>query len=88
MRHGKTAGYGQPQLIAGNDGLRLVPAILRPPLRLFGVHDFLSVTASPPSTTTPERRESSDITTRLEGLEDLGHPAPVAIQSGGHAGSA
>lgn len=88
MRHGKTDEYGQPQLIAGNDGLRLVPAILRPPLRLFGVHDFLSVTASPPSTTTPERRESSDITTRLEGLEDLGHPAPVAIQSGGHAGSA
>jgi flagellar biosynthetic protein FliP len=43
MRHGKTEEYGRPQLIAGDDGLRLVPAILRPPLRLFRVRDFLRV---------------------------------------------
>jgi len=47
MRHGKTEEYGQPQLIAGNDGLRLVPAILRPALRLFRVRDFLRVSLSP-----------------------------------------
>jgi hypothetical protein len=47
MRHGKTEAYGQPQLIAGNDGLRLVPTILRPPLRLFRVRDFLRVSLSP-----------------------------------------
>jgi hypothetical protein len=51
MRHGKAAGYELPRLLGAADGLRLVPAILRPPLRLFGVHDFLSVSASPPSTT-------------------------------------
>jgi deazaflavin-dependent oxidoreductase (nitroreductase family) len=72
MRHGKTARYGQPQLIAGNDGLRLVPAILRPPLRLFGVRDFLSVSTSPPSTTKPMRQTSSDVDAPREGPEDAG----------------
>jgi hypothetical protein len=47
IRHGQIDEYGQPQLIAGNDGLRLVPAILRPPLRLFRVRDFLRVSLSP-----------------------------------------
>ena len=50
MRHGKTFEYGQPELIAGNDGLRLVPTILRPPLRLFRVRDFLRVSLSAPGT--------------------------------------
>jgi flagellar biosynthetic protein FliP len=53
MRHGKTDEYGQPQLIAGNDGLRLVPAILRPPLRLFRVRDVLRVSLSPRGTLKP-----------------------------------
>ena len=59
IRHGKIDEYGQPQLIAGNDGLRLVPAILRPPLRLFRVHDFLLVSASPPTTHEPREQNLS-----------------------------
>jgi hypothetical protein len=88
MRHGKIAGYGQPQMIVGNDGLRLVPAILRPPLRLFGVHDFLSVSASPPPTTKPVRRTSSGVDVARDGLEDAGPLTPNPMLSGGHTGSA
>jgi flagellar biosynthetic protein FliP len=49
-RHGRTDEYGQPRLIPGNDGLRLLPAPLRPPLRLFRVRDFLSVSLLPQGT--------------------------------------
>jgi deazaflavin-dependent oxidoreductase (nitroreductase family) len=87
MRRGKTRGYELPRLLGAGDGLRLVPAILRPPLRLFGVHDFLSVSASPPSTTKPMRRNSSRVDAAREGLEDAGPPTPIPMLSGGHAGS-
>jgi hypothetical protein len=46
-RHGKTVEYGQPQLIPRNDGLRLLPVPIRPPLRLLRVRDFLSLSLSP-----------------------------------------
>jgi deazaflavin-dependent oxidoreductase (nitroreductase family) len=87
MRRGRTNAYRHPRLLAAPDGLRLVPAILRPPLRLFGVHDFLCVSRFPSSIDEPERRNSSDINARLEDLEDPGRPAPVAILSGGHGDS-
>jgi hypothetical protein len=48
-RRGKPRAYAQPQLLGAADGLWLVPAILRPPLRLFGVRDFLSVSRFPSS---------------------------------------
>lgn len=88
MRHGKTARYGEPQLIAGHDGMRLVPAILRPPLRLFGVRDFLSVSTSPASTTKPMRQTSSDVDAAREGPEDAGLLTPIPMLGGGHTGSA
>jgi hypothetical protein len=53
-RRGKARGYELPRLLGPADGLRLVPAILRPPLRLFGVHDFLRVSRFPSSMDEPE----------------------------------
>jgi deazaflavin-dependent oxidoreductase (nitroreductase family) len=87
MRRGKARGYVQPGLLAADDGLRLVPAILRPPLRLFRVRHFLFVSASPPSKHEPDERNLSGIYA-LQGLEDPGPPAPIPILSGGHSGSA
>jgi deazaflavin-dependent oxidoreductase (nitroreductase family) len=49
-RHGRTDEYGDPRLIPGNDGPRLLPAPLRPLLRLFRVRDFLSVSLLPQGT--------------------------------------
>ena len=65
-RHGGTDEYGQPRLIPGNDRLRLLPAPLRPPLRLFRVRDFLSVSLLPQGTqkarepTSPHRAGALD----------------------------
>jgi deazaflavin-dependent oxidoreductase (nitroreductase family) len=53
-RHGKTDEYGQPQLIPRNDGLRLLPAPLRPTLRLLRVRDFLILSLSPQGTQKPK----------------------------------
>lgn len=41
VRFGKAREYSEPRLAAADEGLRLVPAILRPALRLVGVHDCL-----------------------------------------------
>jgi hypothetical protein len=38
--------YGQPRLIGGEEGMRLVPAVVRRPFRLLGVHHFVSLTVS------------------------------------------
>jgi deazaflavin-dependent oxidoreductase (nitroreductase family) len=73
MRRGKSRAYALPRLLAADEGLGLVPAILRPPLRVFRVRDFLCVSASPPSTTEPERRNSSAGDAAREGLGTRDH---------------
>jgi hypothetical protein len=57
MRRRESRTYGLPRLVRANEGLRLVPAILRPPLRLFGVRDFLLVSASLPAVHEPEKQK-------------------------------
>jgi deazaflavin-dependent oxidoreductase (nitroreductase family) len=46
-RRGTTRAYGHARLIGGDDGLRLVPVIVRPAFRLLGVHDCVGLTVSP-----------------------------------------
>jgi deazaflavin-dependent oxidoreductase (nitroreductase family) len=40
--------YEQPRLVGRDEGLRLVPAIVRGPFRLLGVRTFVRLTVSPP----------------------------------------
>lgn len=45
IRRGETLAYELPRLLAATDGLRLLPPILRPLVRLFRVRDVLLVSA-------------------------------------------
>jgi deazaflavin-dependent oxidoreductase (nitroreductase family) len=45
-RFGTAREYAQPRVVGGEEGLRLVPAVVRGPVRLFRVRDFLRVTGS------------------------------------------
>lgn len=47
-RRGTTRSYRQPRLISRNDGLRLLPGVLRGPFRALGVHNFLRLSVSTP----------------------------------------
>jgi len=47
-RHGESHDYEQPRLVSRDEGLRLVPTVVRGPFRLVGVHDFLRLTVSRP----------------------------------------
>ena len=47
VRFGKAREYSEPRLAAADEGLRLVPAILRPALRLVGVHACLVMKGLP-----------------------------------------
>jgi deazaflavin-dependent oxidoreductase (nitroreductase family) len=44
-RFGAARDYAQPRLVGREEGLRLIPAVARVPVRLFQTHDFLRVTA-------------------------------------------
>jgi deazaflavin-dependent oxidoreductase (nitroreductase family) len=46
-RRSEAHEYGQPRLVGRDEGLRLVPAIVRGPFRILGVRDFLRLTVSP-----------------------------------------
>jgi hypothetical protein len=46
-RRGEARQYGQPRLVGRDEGLRLVSAIVRGPIRILGVRDFLRLTVSP-----------------------------------------
>ncbi len=48
-RRGAVHEYQQPRLIGSDEGLRLVPAIVRGPFRLLGVRSFVRLTVSPPT---------------------------------------
>jgi deazaflavin-dependent oxidoreductase (nitroreductase family) len=39
--------YEQPRLVGSNEGLQLVPTMVRRPFRLLGVHHFVRLTVSP-----------------------------------------
>ena len=47
-RRGTTRSYRQPRLISRNDGLGLLPGVLRGPFRALGVHNFLRLSVSTP----------------------------------------
>jgi deazaflavin-dependent oxidoreductase (nitroreductase family) len=47
-RHGESHDYEQPRLVSSDEGLRLIPTIVRGPFRLLGVHHFLRLTVSRP----------------------------------------
>jgi deazaflavin-dependent oxidoreductase (nitroreductase family) len=47
-RHGESHNYEQLRLVSSDEGLRLVPTVVRGPFRLLGVHDFLRLTVSRP----------------------------------------
>ncbi len=47
QRLGTTREYGSAQLVGPEEGLRLLPAPVRGPLRLLGARNFLRFTASP-----------------------------------------
>jgi deazaflavin-dependent oxidoreductase (nitroreductase family) len=40
-RVGRSHPYANPRIVRGDQGMRIVPALVRPPLRLLGVHEFL-----------------------------------------------
>ncbi|HEX6581904.1 MAG TPA: nitroreductase family deazaflavin-dependent oxidoreductase [Actinomycetota bacterium] len=65
VRRGESRAYALPRLVRANEGQRLVPAILRPPLRLFGVHDFLRVSVSLPAMLEPDKQNHSTHTAAL-----------------------
>jgi deazaflavin-dependent oxidoreductase (nitroreductase family) len=65
VRRRESRPYGLPRLVRANEGLRLVPAILRPPLRLFGVRDFLLVSASLPAVHGPDKQKLSTTSAAL-----------------------
>jgi deazaflavin-dependent oxidoreductase (nitroreductase family) len=44
-RFGAAREYVQPRIVGREEGLRLIPAVARVPVRLFRTHDFLRVTA-------------------------------------------
>jgi deazaflavin-dependent oxidoreductase (nitroreductase family) len=48
-RRGVAHEYQQPRLISSDEGLQLVPAIIRGPFRLLGVRSLVRVTVSPPT---------------------------------------
>jgi len=45
-RFGTAREYAQPRLIQGEEGLRLIPAVVRVPVRLFRIRDVLRLTDS------------------------------------------
>ena len=47
-RRGKVRECRQPRLVSANEGLRLVPAIVRGPYRALGVRNFVQLTITPP----------------------------------------
>jgi deazaflavin-dependent oxidoreductase (nitroreductase family) len=47
-RRGEAHQYEQPRLIGRDEGMRLVPPIVRGPFRLLGVRNFVGLTGSPP----------------------------------------
>jgi deazaflavin-dependent oxidoreductase (nitroreductase family) len=47
-RSGTARGYSQPRLVGRDEGLRLIPAVARVPVRLLRTHDFLRLTDSDP----------------------------------------
>lgn len=47
-RLGTAREYEQPRVVGGDEGLRLLPALVRGAFRLLGVRDFLRLTDSPP----------------------------------------
>jgi deazaflavin-dependent oxidoreductase (nitroreductase family) len=47
-RRGEAHQYEQPRLIGRDEGMRLVPAIIRGPFRLIRVRNFVRLTVSPP----------------------------------------
>jgi deazaflavin-dependent oxidoreductase (nitroreductase family) len=47
-RRGPARKYGQPRLVGSDEGLRLLPAIVRGAFRLLGVRAFVRLTLSPP----------------------------------------
>jgi deazaflavin-dependent oxidoreductase (nitroreductase family) len=65
VRRGESRAYALPRLVRANEGQRMVPAILRPPLRVFGVNDFLRVSVSPPATHEPEEQNLSTTSSAL-----------------------
>jgi len=48
-RLGAAREYAQPRLVGREEGLRLIPAVARVPVRVVRTHDFVRVTASPSS---------------------------------------
>ena len=46
-RHRQSHEYEQPRLVGSNEGLQLVPTMVRRPFRLLGVHHFVGLTVSP-----------------------------------------
>jgi deazaflavin-dependent oxidoreductase (nitroreductase family) len=45
-RAGRTRRYRDPRIVRGGEGIRTVPAVVRPPLRLLNVDEFLLLRAS------------------------------------------